>query len=134
MPKLRKENGQIAYKRKYERCKWRMPSSHPRATKNMSYMQPEGKEIAVCVPNDLTLSPSVSKTKMAQFNSVFSKATEKHHCMIIAHIYQDVLFFSSKSTWKDDVCWVQESLSLNKNQQQKIYRVFNRCEDAREKN
>eukprot|EP00957_Ditylum_brightwellii_P196107 14942421-Ditylum_brightwellii.AAC.1 len=77
MPKLRKGNGRIAYRRKYEHYKWRMPSSHPRATKNMSYLKPEGKEIAVCVPNDVTLSPSVSKKKMAQFNSVFSKATEK---------------------------------------------------------
>eukprot|EP00957_Ditylum_brightwellii_P160455 12215593-Ditylum_brightwellii.AAC.1 len=68
---------------------------------------------------------------MVQFNSVFSKVTEKRHCMIIAYIYQK---FPSKSTWKDAVCWVQESLSLNKNQQQKIYSVFNCCEDAREKN
>eukprot|EP00957_Ditylum_brightwellii_P179334 13661792-Ditylum_brightwellii.AAC.1 len=66
-----------------------MPSSHPRATKNMSYLQPKGKEIAVLISNDMTLSPSVSKKKVAQFNCVFSKATEKRHHMMIAHIYQD---------------------------------------------
>eukprot|EP00957_Ditylum_brightwellii_P133489 10177201-Ditylum_brightwellii.AAC.1 len=71
---------------------------------------------------------------MAQFNSVFSKATEKCHRMIIAHIYQDILFFPPKSTWKDAICWVQESPSLNNHQRQKIYRVFSNCEDAREKN
>jgi hypothetical protein len=133
MPKLRKGNGRIAYKKKYERRNWRMPSSHPRATKKTSYLQPEGKEIVVRVPNDVTFSASVSK-KMAQFNSVFSKATEKRHRMMIAHIYQDILFFPSKSTWKDAVCWVQEALSLNRNQRMKIYRVFNRCDDARKKN
>eukprot|EP00957_Ditylum_brightwellii_P128442 9795878-Ditylum_brightwellii.AAC.1 len=34
----------------------------------------------------------------------------------------------------DAVLWVQEALSLNKNQRQKIYGVFNCCEDARDKN
>eukprot|EP00957_Ditylum_brightwellii_P072271 5493299-Ditylum_brightwellii.AAC.1 len=33
----------------------------------------------------------------------------------------------------DAILWVQDALSLNKNQRQKIYKVFNYCEDARVK-
>eukprot|EP00957_Ditylum_brightwellii_P182049 13869513-Ditylum_brightwellii.AAC.1 len=95
------------------------------------HKQAEGKKICIFIPSDVALSAPV--TKKDRIKKIISKANEKQEHQIIAYFFQDLLSFPPKKLWADAVKALKISLSLNKNQEAKVYRIFNHCEDARKK-
>ena len=129
MPKLKKTSGANAYKRKYSFRKWKVPSSHHKATKKASFKQDAGKKIVVHFPRDVALSNSKVEEDLTA--RILSKANEMHQRQMIAHIYQDIMQFPPVWMWDNALKVIKDALNMNKNQLPKIYRVFNCCEDAR---
>eukprot|EP00957_Ditylum_brightwellii_P149716 11401329-Ditylum_brightwellii.AAC.1 len=95
MPKLKKTSGAITYKRKYYFRKWKVPSSHHNATKEASFKQDAGKENVVKFPRDVALSNSEVEEDLT--TRIMSKANEMLQRQMIAHIYQDIMQFLSRS-------------------------------------
>eukprot|EP00957_Ditylum_brightwellii_P077012 5852999-Ditylum_brightwellii.AAC.1 len=64
---------------------------------------------------------------------VMLKADKKHTRQNIAYHYQDVFDFPPREEWKDLVNLLASYFELTKGQKQKVYCVFNHCEDDKSK-
>ena len=129
MPKLKKTSGTIAYKWKYFFRKWKVPSSHHKATKTASFKQDAGKKIVVRFPRNVALSNSKVEADLSA--RILSKANEMRQRQMIAHIYQDIMQFPSRSMQEKAIKIIKDVLQINRKQLPKIYRAFHCCEDAR---
>eukprot|EP00957_Ditylum_brightwellii_P182173 13879505-Ditylum_brightwellii.AAC.1 len=78
MPKLKKTSGAIVYKKKYSVRKWKVPSSHHKATKEASFKQNTGKEIVISFPRDVALSNSEVEEDLTA--RILSNANDMHQC------------------------------------------------------